>query len=58
MTNTYPETTHTETILRAAASRDETCRCDDPIPVERAERKGAALRVCQRCGLRIALRLR
>ena len=58
MTNTHPETTHTETILRAAAASDETCRCDDPIPVELAERKGAALRICQRCGLRLAPRLR
>jgi hypothetical protein len=57
MTNTYPET-HTETILRAATSSSETCACRDPIPVQRAERKGAALTVCQRCGLRVPARLR
>jgi hypothetical protein len=57
MTNTYPET-HSETILRAAAASSDTCSCADPIPVQRAERKGAALTVCQRCGLRVAARLR
>ena len=35
-----------------------TCTCETPIPVERAERKGAAVTVCMRCGLRIPARLR
>jgi hypothetical protein len=34
-----------------------TCTCAKPIPVERAERKGAATTECARCGLPIALRL-
>jgi hypothetical protein len=34
-----------------------TCTCEKPIPVERAERKGAAVTECARCGLPIALRL-
>lgn len=35
----------------------ETCGCDQPLPVQRAERKGAAVTVCLSCGLRIPLRL-
>ncbi len=31
------------------------CTCSNPIPVVRAERKGAALTVCDRCGLPIRL---
>jgi hypothetical protein len=57
MTNTYPET-QTERILRIAAASEDVCSCIDPIPVQRAERKGAALTVCQRCGLRVPARLR
>ena len=34
-----------------------TCSCQTPIPVQRAERKGAALTVCLRCGLRGPARL-
>jgi len=34
-----------------------TCTCPDPIPVERATRKGAAQTECLRCGLPVALRL-
>jgi hypothetical protein len=34
------------------------CSCDTPIPVERAERKGAAVTVCLRCGLHVPVRLR
>ena len=56
MTQTQVET-HSQTILRAAAASSATCACDDPIPVQRAERKGAALTVCQRCGLRMPARL-
>jgi hypothetical protein len=47
----------TTTILRAATAAAETCSCADPIPVQRAERKGAAVTICHRCGLRVPLRL-
>jgi hypothetical protein len=35
-----------------------TCTCVTPIPVQQAERKGAAVTLCARCGLRVPLRLR
>ena len=35
-----------------------TCSCDTPVPVERAERKGASVTVCLRCGLRVPVKLR
>ena len=35
-----------------------TCTCEKPVPVERAERKGAATTECARCGLPVKLRLR
>ena len=51
-------TTPTQSILRRAAASAKTCACDDPLPVQRAERKGAAVVVCLRCGLRVPARLR
>jgi len=48
----------TTTIMRTAGASNSTCECTDPIPVQRAERKGAAVTICQRCGLRVPLRLR
>jgi len=48
----------TASILKAATASSETCTCVDPIPVQHASRKGAASTICQRCGLRIRLRLR
>jgi hypothetical protein len=48
----------TASILKTAAASDATCECADPIPVQRAARKGAAVTICQRCGLRVRLRLR
>jgi hypothetical protein len=48
----------THSILRRATGHPHRCRCADPLPVERAVRKGAAVRVCQRCGLRVPLELR
>ena len=45
------------TMLRTATT-NESCTCADPIPVQRAARKGAAVSICQRCGLRVPLRLR
>ena len=34
------------------------CSCAIPLAVERAERRGAAMRVCARCELPIAVSLR
>jgi hypothetical protein len=51
-------TSSAATIVRTATSHPHACRCADPVPVERAERKGAAVVVCQRCGLRVPVRLR
>jgi hypothetical protein len=48
----------TASILETAAATGATCACDDPIPVQHAKRKGAAVTICQRCGLRVRLRLR
>ncbi|HEX3054901.1 MAG TPA: hypothetical protein VHP82_02020 [Gaiellaceae bacterium] len=48
----------TARILETAAATSATCECADPIPVQRAARKGAAVTICQRCGLRVPLRLR
>jgi hypothetical protein len=53
-----PTPTLTETIVRRATAHPQACSCRDPIPVERAERKGAAVVVCLRCGLRVPARLR
>jgi hypothetical protein len=47
-----------QTIVRRASAHPDPCSCADPIPVERAERKGAAVVVCLRCGLRVPARLR
>jgi len=33
------------------------CTCVQPIPVERATRKGAAVTMCARCGKPVPLRL-
>jgi hypothetical protein len=48
----------TTSILKTATASNEACDCADPIPVQRAARKGAAVTICQRCGLRVPLRLR
>lgn len=56
MSHTHSPTL-TQTIVRRATAHPEPCRCADPIPVERAERKGAAVVVCLRCGLRVPPRL-
>ena len=47
-----------QTIVRRASAHPDPCSCVDPIPVERTERKGAAVVVCLRCGLRVPARLR
>jgi hypothetical protein len=41
----------------ASPPTTETCTCLLPIPVERAERKGAARTHCARCGKPLPLRL-
>jgi hypothetical protein len=48
----------TASILMTATAASATCSCADSIPVQRATRKGAAVTICQRCGLRVPLRLR
>lgn len=35
----------------------KSCGCETPIPVERAERKGASVTQCAHCGLPVPLRL-
>ena len=47
-----------QSVLRTAAADPQACSCPDPVPVARAERKGAAVTVCQRCGRRVPVRLR
>jgi hypothetical protein len=37
--------------------KTETCTCLLPLPVQRAERKGAARTHCARCGKPVPLRL-
>jgi len=44
-------------LVRLAVTHPERCSCTDPMPLERADRKGAAVLVCQRCGLRVPARL-
>ena len=41
----------------ASPPTTDTCTCLLPIPVERAERKGAARTHCARCGKPVPLRL-
>jgi hypothetical protein len=48
----------TQTTDKASELRSDICRCEEPLPVHRAERKGAAVTVCMRCGQRIPPRLR
>jgi hypothetical protein len=50
--------TQNQLLTRHAVASSGTCTCSDPIPVQRAERKGAALTICIRCGLRVAATLR
>jgi hypothetical protein len=50
--------TQSQLIVRRAVARPDTCSCADPIPTQRAERKGAALTICHRCGPRLPARLR
>jgi hypothetical protein len=34
-----------------------TCECQQPVPVQQATRKGAAVTLCARCGGAVPLRL-
>lgn len=40
-----------------AMSKTESCTCVAPVPVERAERKGAAWTECARCLLPVPVKL-
>ena len=42
----------------APAPTAYACTCERPLPRERAERKGAATTVCDRCGLPVPVRKR
>jgi hypothetical protein len=42
---------------QAGEETGATCTCEQPIPVERATRKGAALTECARCERPVPLRL-
>jgi hypothetical protein len=37
--------------------KTESCNCVQPVPVERAERKGAAWTECARCRLPVPVKL-
>jgi hypothetical protein len=37
--------------------KSESCSCAEPVPVERAERKGAAWTECARCLLPVPVKL-
>ena len=47
----------THVVVRRATTQPHLCACQEPMPVERAARKGAAVVVCQRCGLSVPARL-
>jgi hypothetical protein len=54
-TDSTPNSMPTPTPLPAQAFY---CSCAVPLAVERAERRGAAMRVCARCELPIAVSLK
>jgi hypothetical protein len=56
--NVHPESTieAAEAEQQAPPREHHYCDCAIPIPVERAERRGAAYRVCARCELPIPVR--
>ena len=53
---------HTDTALERTTTKEPAspaahyCNCAIPLAVERAERRGAAVRVCARCELPIPVR--
>jgi hypothetical protein len=51
MSNTTP-------LIPAPSTAPGACACERPVPIERAERKGAAETVCLRCGNPVSARLR
>jgi hypothetical protein len=53
----HTDTTSTSTPT-PPPSQSHYCSCAIPLAVERAERRGAAMRVCARCELPIAVSLR
>jgi hypothetical protein len=55
--NVHPESTIEPAKTQQSPPREQYyCDCAIPIPVERAERRGAAYRVCARCKLPIPVR--
>ncbi|HEY7605050.1 MAG TPA: hypothetical protein VH760_12375 [Gaiellaceae bacterium] len=51
-------TIHTTSVPTPPAPASYYCSCAIPLAVERAERHGAAMRICARCELPIAVSLR
>ncbi len=49
---------HTTPLIPAPSIAPGACACERPVPIERAERKGAAETVCLRCGKPVSARLR
>ena len=49
---------HTTPLAPAPSTIPGACSCERPLPIERAERKGAASVVCLRCGNPVPARLR
>ena len=53
---------HTDPTIKSSSTPTPPeafyCSCAMPLAVERAERRGAAMRVCARCELPIAVSLR
>ena len=49
---------HTTPLMPAPSTVPGACACERPVPVVRAERKGAAETVCLRCGSPVPTRLR
>jgi len=51
-------TTESTSTSTAPPAESYYCSCAIPLAVERAERRGAAMRVCARCELPIAVSLK
>jgi hypothetical protein len=56
--STQPSTQPATPPVGPPAPASYYCSCAIPLAVERAERRGAATRVCARCELPIAVSLR
>ena len=49
---------HTTPLIPAPSTVPGVCACERTVPIERAEREGAAHTVCLRCGKPVSARLR